>query len=431
VAASGISGLNLRELAGDSRWTAIGKVAESSQFVRAPLLRDFLFYIAGQELSGHPEEITEQKIGHRVYKRNELYNPADDNIVRVSAHQLRLKLREYYETEGREDEWIVEIPKGRYIPLFRKRVELEEERSKKSPSRFHRAAFWLLPVAAGAFFLGFAMARYFSPALSATHPPNPAPNLITSIFQNAAEPVQVIMSDEALILLESLSRRRFTLEEYANQNYRQLPPAFQENQSAIHFWHVLEQRQIVNVGDAGIGMRIRDSFAALDPSPLVQVRSAQNMRPRDFLSGNFILLGASNSDPWVQMFSEGQFNFQFEEDAPDRPVRIRNLHPKPGESDVYMADATQHLSYARIEYFPNISRSGHVLMIAGTSMEGTEAAADFCLQPDSVAALRRALGIGGSAPFPAFEILLAASSAAGAGVNAQVLSVRAERPDVQ
>jgi hypothetical protein len=70
-------------------------------------------------------------------------------------------------------------------------------------------------------------------------------------------------------------------------------------------------------------------------------------------------------------------------------------------------------------------------MIAGTSMEGTEAAADFCLQPDSVAALRRALGIGGSAPFPAFEILLAASSAAGAGVNAQVLSVRAERPDVQ
>lgn len=430
MAASGISGLNSPELTGDPRWTAVNKIAESPQFLRAPLLREFLFYIAGHEISGHPEEITEQKIGHRVYKRSEFYSPADDNIVRVSAHQLRLKLRDYYETEGRKAEWIIEIPKGRYIPLFRKRVEMEAESPKQPPSRFRRASFWIVPGIVAAFIFGFAVSQFFQ-GRSAPSRPKFTPNLIVSIFQNTTDPVQVVMSDEALVLMESLSRRHFALEDYANQSYRQLPPGFQENPALTHFWNVLVERQIINIGDSGVAARIQKSFAEAGSGPVIQVRSAQNMRPRDFLSGNFILLGASNSNPWVQMFGEGQFNFQFEQDAPDRPMRIRNLHPKPGESDVYRADVAHHESYARIEYFPNISRSGHVLMIAGTTMEGTEAAADFCLQPDSIAMLHRALGIASSSPFPAFEILLATSSKAGAGVNAHIVASRSESHDAQ
>jgi hypothetical protein len=428
VAAIGISGLNSPHLADDPRWTAVTKLGESQQFVRAPLLRDFLLYIAENELNGHPEEITEQKIGHRVYKRNELYSPADDNIVRVSAHQLRLKLREYYETEGREDDWIIEVPKGRYIPLFRKRVQTNVELPGEPARSLPRASsLWVVPALAIAFLLGFAASHFVR--VPRAPRPKPALNLIVSILQDANEPVQVIMSDEALILMESLSRQHFTLEDYANLSYRQLPPALQGNQAATHFWNVLADRQIINVGDTGVATRIRDSFEALGSGPAVEVRSAQNMRPRDFVSGNFILLGASNSNPWVQMFGENQFNFQFEQDAPDLPVHIKNQHPKPGESNVYLADVAHHLSYARIEYFPNFSRNGHVLMIAGTSMEGTEAAAHFCLQPDSVATLRRALGLGSGSPFPAFEILLATSSEAGTGVNARIVSARVHSHD--
>jgi hypothetical protein len=189
-------------------------------------------------------------------------------------------------------------------------------------------------------------------------------------------------------------------------------------------WQVLETRQIINLGDAGVSTRIRDSLAQLDPSPVVEIQSAQNMRPRDFLSGNFILLGESSSDPWGEMFGENRFNFQFSPDIVHFPRRILNLHPKPGEQQYYAADVAHNISYARIVFIPNLTNTGHVLLIGGTSMEGTEAAADFCLQPDPVRILRHDLGIDDGKQLPAFEMLLTTSSKGGAGVGAQVVSVR-------
>lgn len=123
TAASSIPEWTSTENAIDPRWTAVKRVIDSRCFARATLLREFLLYIATHELDGHAEEITEQKIGHRVYKRSEVYSPSEDNIVRVSAHQLRVKLHEFYETEGRNEPWIIEIPKGKYVPVFRRQLE--------------------------------------------------------------------------------------------------------------------------------------------------------------------------------------------------------------------------------------------------------------------------------------------------------------------
>lgn len=430
MASNDTSGLISAETANDPRWVAVKKVANSSRFVRAALLRDFLHYIAWQELSGHPEEITEQKIGHRVYKRRESYSPAEDNIVRVSAQQLRIKLHEFYETEGREEPWIIEIPKGKYVPVFHKRAELQkEQRALRSGEVLYRKSLWALAVS-GILILAASIAGLqFWRLRNVPLEPRIAPNLLTFLFHNSDEPVTVVMSDEALVLMESLSKHHFTLEEYTNQSYRQLPPSLSGDKSAAHFWNVLASRQIINVGDAGVSNRIRASFALIGPKPLVEIQSAQNMRPRDFLSGNFILLGASNSDPWVQMFGESRFNFQFEQDIPDSRTLIRNVHPFKGELAVYAADVARSQSYARVAYFPNVTRTGHVLMIAGTSMEGTEAAADFCLQPESLGAVRRALHLGPSEPIPTFEMLLATSSKAGTGISAQVVATRTTASD--
>jgi hypothetical protein len=169
MAANGVSDWVSPKLAGDSRWAAVKKAADSPRFARAALLREFLLYITGQELSGHAEEITEQKIGHRVYKRSEVYSPADDNIVRVSAQQLRVKLREYYESEGQEEPWIIEIPKGKYIPLFRKRDDFETSSTQTPLIRSRRFKWiflsaWLVAgsLAIAAFLVG--------PHLLPTHP---------------------------------------------------------------------------------------------------------------------------------------------------------------------------------------------------------------------------------------------------------------------
>ena len=67
---------------------------------RSARLREFLLYIVRYELEGKTGEISEQNIGERVFARRENYSPVDDNIVRVSARQLRLKLKEFYDSDG-------------------------------------------------------------------------------------------------------------------------------------------------------------------------------------------------------------------------------------------------------------------------------------------------------------------------------------------
>lgn len=423
TAASSIPEWISLERANDPRWTAVKRVIDSPGFARATLLREFLLYIATHELDGHPEEITEQKIGHRVYKRKDVYSPADDNIVRVSAHQLRVKLHEFYETEGRNEPWIIEIPKGKYVPLFRERSERVQSEPLSGSVRITKRRILLvasavLAVSAMLAWWHLSRVKALPTAAAAT------PNLVDFLFHNANVPVDVVMSDEALTLMQSMLGRRFSLEEYSNQTYRNLPPAFKSNRDAEHTWELLITRQIVNVGDAGVSMRIKESLARLGSSPIVEIRSAQNMRPRDFLSGDFILLGDYSSDPWTEMFGESRFNFQFSDDIFHYPRHILNVHPRPGEQAFYEADLVRHISYARIAYIPNLTNTGHVLLIAGTSMEGTEAAADFCLRADSVPELLTALHLGSADRIPSFEALLMTSSKGGTGISARVVAAR-------
>ena len=410
-----------QNLGSDPRWVAVKKVADSSQFAKAARLREFLLYIAGHELSGQTDEITEQKIGHRVYKRNELYSPADDNIVRVSAHQLRLKLREFYETEGKEEPWLIEIPKGKYIPQFRNRAPVEPEKASVASTRAG-LRIWMT-AAAVLIFAAIAVSLWIV-HVNSPPPAGPPQNLFASIFHDSTAPVQIVMSDEALVLMQSMVGHRFTLEQYTNQSYRNLPAAFKDNPAAEHMWHVLAGRQIVNLGDTGVSTRIRNALLRHGVGPAVEMRSAQNMRPRDFLSGNFILLGESSSNPWVEMFGESRFNFQFSPDIVHFPRPIENLHPRPGEQKYYAADLAHNLSYARVVYVPNVTATGHALLIAGTSMEGTEAAAEFCLQPESVRVILHALGLGAAGKIPPFEVLLLTSSKGGAGIGASLVAAR-------
>ena len=58
-------------------------------------------------------------LGVQVFERDPSYDPRIDPIVRVQARQLRFKLREFYETAGREDPIRIEIPKGSYVPEIR------------------------------------------------------------------------------------------------------------------------------------------------------------------------------------------------------------------------------------------------------------------------------------------------------------------------
>jgi TolB-like protein len=81
----------------------------------------FLEFAVEETLHGRGNEIKENVIGIHVFDRPSTYDPRVDPIVRVEARRLRVKLRAYYEREGKADELIIELPKGRYSPVFRRR----------------------------------------------------------------------------------------------------------------------------------------------------------------------------------------------------------------------------------------------------------------------------------------------------------------------
>ena len=420
------------EIAGDPRWMTVDRIADSQCFHRSARLRDFLLYVAEQQLSGHPEEITEQYIGHRVYGRRENYSPMEDNIVRVSARQLRAKLREFYETEGKDEPWIVEIPKGGYTPLFLKRETPQPPAAQESPQPPQKAKlelhYWFFAAAlalAGVFLGWFIPHRSPGQVERSTES-----NLIKSLFRSSKEPVQVVLSDPSLVLMQTMLGRRFTIDEYSDQSYRRLSSALMGNPQAERLWATLETRQIANIGDVGAATRMQDALSTSSSESPIRVRSAQTMHTRDFRTGNFIILGDSFSDPWAQIFNENQFNFQFERSPSLGQPVIRNTKPHAGEQSVYPENASDNQDYARVVLVPNLTNTGQVLLIAGEAMESTEAAADFCLDSASTQVLLHALGVSNGGKIPFFEAVLHTSTEGGAGIGGKLVSVRIFHPAV-
>src|SRR5262249_45302618 len=84
----------------------------------------FLRFVVEGHLEGRDNELKQSVIALEVF-RNRDYDPDQDSIVRTEAGRLRARLAEYYMREGAGDPVIIELPKGGYVPMFRR---LEEAR---------------------------------------------------------------------------------------------------------------------------------------------------------------------------------------------------------------------------------------------------------------------------------------------------------------
>ena len=97
----------------------LANVLVSRQFSAAPRLSRFLSFVVEAALEGKSAEIKESLIAVEVYGRPADYDPQIDSTVRVEAWRLRAKLREFYERAGSSESLVIDLPKGKYIPVFR------------------------------------------------------------------------------------------------------------------------------------------------------------------------------------------------------------------------------------------------------------------------------------------------------------------------
>ncbi len=93
-------------------------VLASGIFSRAPNLAELLRYICQKYFEGAAEEIKEYNIAVEAFGRPPEFDQKKDSIVRVEAHRLRKRLKEYYAGQGSDHSVRIEIPSGQYTPSF-------------------------------------------------------------------------------------------------------------------------------------------------------------------------------------------------------------------------------------------------------------------------------------------------------------------------
>ena len=71
----------------------------------------FEYLLACSERGHAPKEI---EIAAEVFQRGEDFDPSQDSMVRVYAHNLRQKLQQYYADQGRDEPEQLTVPKGEY-----------------------------------------------------------------------------------------------------------------------------------------------------------------------------------------------------------------------------------------------------------------------------------------------------------------------------
>src|SRR5438067_12767980 len=81
-----------------------------------------LRYFADHALNHPGVPLKEYQIATEVFGRPADFDPQSDSTIRVQAGRLRMKLAEYYSSEGADDPLVVELPKGTYVLSFHQRA---------------------------------------------------------------------------------------------------------------------------------------------------------------------------------------------------------------------------------------------------------------------------------------------------------------------
>lgn len=418
----------------DPHWELAQRVVAGPHFARSPLLSKFLLFVVAETLEGRADEITEHQIGVQVFDRPLDYRTLEDNIVRNYARQLRKRLAEHFADEGSAETVQIDIPVGGYVPVFRpvadERVAEPEPEvcavgepahvaadAPPAPSRWKRKlAFALCAVAYSAVLVAltwYAATRGRVPE----PPPEPAQALWTTLF-SGPENSYIVPSDAGFNLLEDLARRPVPLAEYIGGSYEEMPLAGVD----VHSASDLRSQQLTPFVD----LQIASALAHLkeDDPRRVFIRFPRDLRLDDLKSANAVIIGSVGSNPWAAI-AENNSNFRIVDRPGMQGAAIINMKPQPGEANSYASHWNEpaHETFALIEFLPNLSGNGHLLVLEGLDVAGTQAAAEILLHPSAIAPfLKRAARADGSLRY--FEVLLRSTSIESNATGTQVIASR-------
>lgn len=460
--------IEMMELGKEEKLAQLEKVLQSRTLQNSESLKAFLRFVVEQTIADRDVLLKEYTIATEVFGRNSDYDPRIDSVVRVQAGRLRTKLQEYYTTEGKGDQIVIDLPKGHYHPVFNcPHPEAATEPALGAPAppngdtsiggaalaaindqlRFEtdsarRTGKWVRLLSASIIvLLGVAvLALYFSnrelrrrqaalPAIDAS--------LNTADFKAVWSPF-IEDAESPLLVLSNPTIYRFlneadpdSLERRAIQLTPEQTRALVEAPEFKGQWTGGDAPQLIpslgmytGMGEAIGVYRLTDLLRASNKTILL--RQSRFVSAADLKYRNVILLGSIYVNEWSRKLpSVENFNYTFS-------ATIENRDPLPGEEREYKPKFNEQtgelaVDYALITVKPNVSGEHAVMTLAGIFSEGTEAAAEFVTTRNHIAVLGqrlRQLG-GSSAPPKYYQALLKVEVENGTPTTITLLSLRA------
>lgn len=423
----------------DDRLLLVERIANSEALQKSSRLPGLLRYLAACTFQGDRAGLTEQAIGRAVFEKTADFSPTEDSSVRVYVRQLRLRLYEYFQASGADESTIIEIPKGGYALAFHPRhvpspkteadahvampsassVVVSERRVTKrgQPAWFPWAVVAVMTLIA---LVGWV--RWYRSA-SIALPPWPL-NLVV----DSQRPTTVVLADVSYVL-RLLGDRPVTLDAYADRTYMKGLIPENASRGELSLLHYLQDAQITSMTDARAASMLTQLAGSLHDK--LVFRSAKEVTGATMLTGNFIIVGAKNSNPWVELY-EPRMNFRFVESGIHGSRYIDNRIPRPGEQAFYAVHEPTGYSgedYATISVLPNVNDQGSTLLVQGLRREGTEAAIQFlnsASRRDSLEAKLRAANRGRLPKY--FEALIQSHAVAGSATSIDCIAVHPLHP---
>lgn len=419
------------DLLTDERWQLVQRIVSSHAFQKSARLRDLLQHITERSIHGHGYELTEQHIGETVFHKPSGYTPLEDSSVRVHARQLRLKLHEYFNEEGRNEILVLDIPKGSYVPIFRHAVNLESPNSEVhtealpiEASKRQPMLPWVICGVLAVTCVALVLTRHYapSPTRAAATPPWP----LSSVFDEHHQ-TTIVVADSNYGMERILSGERGSLDAYLRKDLSHNAEIAKLGNGHSDFREYVSESTLTSFADVADVVSLLKQAGALQKQ--VVVRYPRDLRIRELDHDNFVFIGSPGSNPWTSLYRD-KLNFRESEgDVGKSTKAFVNTHPLPGEQAQYEGlrwTGSVGEDYATIALLPNSTHDGSILILQGLQQEGTEAAGRFLADEVNRKQLLNALGVSGKALNDNiwFEALIQSRTVSGAPNYTTLIAVR-------
>lgn len=396
----------------------LASLLESHHFKASRRCCEFLDYVVRQTLKGNLASLKERALGVELFNRSADYDTNSDPVVRATAGEVRKKLAQHYQESKRGRAFIV-LPVGTYIPRFEIQVEpvhelaLDEmiaqieprpqlapvESAPPKPVPFHRRVILdprsrIAVAALGsvlvAFILYFGLRQIISQR-NTEQSPNAGPAL-AAFWKPFVSP----QSDTVAVFSEVRHRAGSS-------------PA-----GAVTYPVGLSLGESASPGISGVGEVM--GVHALDGVFDLFHRNLRAKRSNFFTfddasDENVIFVGSPLANPPLRLLQNSRnFVFQIISNESGQPaLAIINNKPQPGEPKQFLS-TPENLpikdDYALISLSPGMRPEKRVLVLAGITTFGTQAAAEFVSRNDSLNNLLSHLKVSSNGDIEPFEAVI-------------------------